>query len=492
MNRRERHGLIAFIALAALLRFATLDAKGFWQDEAGTAFVARLDLLSMLPAISRHETTPPLFFLLSSGWIKLFGSGEVGMRSLAALFGVGVVPAGYLLGREFVSRRTGLVTSGLLAVNPLLIWYSQEARSYSLLVLTSALALWFCARAAASTRSGDLALWAVLACLSLATHYFAVFLVIPEMLWLLHAFGRRRAVLVAIGATIAFGAALFPLALTQRAHGLGAWTAQIGLVSRIVQIPGIFLVGFETPLPLLAAGVAALLAGYGIWLLLRLADEAARRGALLAAGIGATAILLPLLLSLVGIDFLVYKNVIGALVPLTVAVAAGFAVPEAGLRGIAAATALGVVSLIVVVATAWEPKYHREAWREAVQALGPSWSPRAVVATPGAGYRALRYYLPGSQALPAAGASLSEVDVLALRRRPLGAMAPPQLPAATVAPPSPRPGFRLIERRDEYYFKLFRYRAPRPLRVSFGRVARMKLDHDVKPVTLMQPARATN
>src|SRR5436190_43467 len=57
MDRRERAVLIAFIALAVLLRFATLDAKSFWQDEAGTAFVARLGLLSMLHAISRHETT---------------------------------------------------------------------------------------------------------------------------------------------------------------------------------------------------------------------------------------------------------------------------------------------------------------------------------------------------------------------------------------------------------------------------------------------------
>ena len=89
MDRRERAVLIAFIALATLLRFATLDAKSFWQDEAGTAFVARLNILSMLHAISGHETTPPLYFLLTSGWIKLFGSGEVGMRSLAALFGVG-------------------------------------------------------------------------------------------------------------------------------------------------------------------------------------------------------------------------------------------------------------------------------------------------------------------------------------------------------------------------------------------------------------------
>jgi 4-amino-4-deoxy-L-arabinose transferase-like glycosyltransferase len=484
VSRRERLLLLGLIALAALLRFATLDAKGLWEDEAGTAFLARMDLVSMLGEIYRWENTPPLFFLLTSGWVKLFGTGEVGLRSLAALFGVAVVPVGYLLGREFVSPRTGLFTSGLLAVNPLLIWYSQEARAYSLLVLTGALALWFCARATANLRSRDLTLWALAASLSLATHYFAVFLVIPEILWLLYALGRRRAVLVAIGATIGVGAALLPLALAQ-SHEKAAWIAQMGLAGRVVQIPGIFLVGFESPLPLLTAGVAALLAGYGIWLLLRRADKAARKRALIAAGVGAAAILLPLVLALIGLDFFNYKNVIASVVPLTVAVAAGFAAPRAGRRGIGAATALAALSLAVVAATAWEPKYHREAWREAARALGPPGGPRAVVATPTHGEGPLEYYLPGARLRGGGLARVNEIDVLALRRRPLGAIATPRLPPATAPPAPPAPGFRLIERRDQEYFRLFRYRSARGVRVQIGDLERMTVDR-VEPVILVQ------
>jgi mannosyltransferase len=481
---------VALIALAAVMRFATLDAKGLWEDEANVAFLIRMDPLSMLGALVHTERTPPLFFLLAFGWAKLFGSGEVGMRSLSALIGLAVVPVGYLIGREFVSSRTGLVTAALIAVNPLLVWYSQEARAYSLLVLTSALALLFFGRALRGNRPRDLVLWTLTACLSLVTHYFAVFLVVPEMLWLLYRLGPRRPVLAAAGTAIAVGVALLPLALTQRASFRADWITQIGLGSRVVQVPGIFLVGFESPAPLLTAGVAALLAGYGIWLLLRRADEAARRRGLLVGAIGAVAVLLPLAMALVGVDHFIYKNVSGAVVPLTVAVGIGFAAPRAGRLGVAAAVGLAALSGAVVIATAWEPKYHREAWREAAQALGPATGARAVIATPGdAGKSPLEYYLPQSRVLRAGGAWVSEIDVLALRRRPLGAIATPRLPRLSAVPGPPAPGYRLVERRDAEYFKLLRYRASRPQYARIGALEAAAVDR-VDAVVFVQTPRA--
>jgi predicted membrane-bound mannosyltransferase len=488
--RHARIFLLALIALAALLRFATLDAKSLWEDEAVTAFLVRMDVVSMLSALPYTESSPPLFFVLSLGWTTLFGTGEVGLRSLSALVGLAVVPVGFLLGRELVSERTGLVTAGLIAVNPLLIWYSQETRAYSLLVLTSALALLFFNRAVRHNRARDLALWTIAACLSLATHYFALFLVVPEMLWLLYKRGPQQRVLAALGMTTAVGIALLPLALMQRANGSARWITKIDLISRVVPVPAIFLVGFESPLPLLAAGAAAMLAGYGIWLLVRRSDRAEREGALLAAAIGAAGAVLPLALSLVGIDHLNYKNVIGAVVPLTIPVAAGFATPRAGRYGIAAAGCLGALSVAVVVGTAWEPKYHREAWREAAQALGPPLPTRAVVATPYHGRNPLEYYLPRVRLLGRAGAWVSEIDVLALRRRPLGAIATPRLPPATASPTPPRREYRLVERRRTKYFILFRYRAAHSSRVQLGELRGMAVD-TTRPAVLVQGMRRT-
>src|SRR5260221_273001 len=165
----------------------------------------------MLPQLKASESNPPLYYVLAWGWAKAFGTGEIGMRSLSALFGAATVPVAYLIGRELASKRAGLITAAIVAVNPMLIWYSQEARSYAVLVFFGALALLFFVRALNSRHGRDLGLWALASGLALCSHYFAVFAVAIEAAWLLVALrSRGRSVLPAIGAVTAVGLALRP------------------------------------------------------------------------------------------------------------------------------------------------------------------------------------------------------------------------------------------------------------------------------------------
>src|SRR4029077_8977670 len=155
----------------------------------------------------------------------------------------------------------------------------------------------------------------------------------------------------------------------------------ISLSSRVVQIPGIFLVGFEAPDPLLVAGIAAVPAAIGLWLLLARGSARERRASLVAGSVGVGGILFPLALSLAGLDYLNTKNVIAALLPSGVVLAAGLGAPRAGRAGTAAVAMLVIISVAVDIATAWVPKYHREDWRSAAAALGPARPDRAIVAT---------------------------------------------------------------------------------------------------------------
>ena len=184
------------------MRFASLDVQSYHHDEVITAMrVIPGSFGDMLHAVKTSESNPPLYYVLAWGWAKAFGTGEVGLRSLSALFGAATVPLGYCIGAELASRRAGLIAAALVAVNPMLIWYSQEARSYALLVFFCAASLLFFARAL-RTRSGrDLALWALASALALCSHYFAVFAVGIEALWLLVALRSRwRVVLPALRA----------------------------------------------------------------------------------------------------------------------------------------------------------------------------------------------------------------------------------------------------------------------------------------------------
>ena len=90
---RPSYALLGITAVAAIVRFATLDLQSFDHDEAVTAArVIHPSLFDTLSVVGHSERSPPLYYVLAWGWSKLFGTGEVGLRSLSALFGTLTVP----------------------------------------------------------------------------------------------------------------------------------------------------------------------------------------------------------------------------------------------------------------------------------------------------------------------------------------------------------------------------------------------------------------
>src|ERR1700687_4805193 len=131
--------LAGLVILAAALRFSTLDLQSFWYDEAFTpVHVLHRSLWATLRAVSHTENTPPLWYVIAWTDARLLGTGEVALRLPSALAGGATVPVVWAIGRELTGRRAALVAAALVAVNPLFVWYSQEARAYALLVLTVA------------------------------------------------------------------------------------------------------------------------------------------------------------------------------------------------------------------------------------------------------------------------------------------------------------------------------------------------------------------
>src|SRR6266540_2717307 len=131
MNRRWLYALAGITIVGAIVRFATLGVQSYDHDEAVTAArVLHPSLFDTLSVVAHGERSPPLYYILAWGWSRVFGTGEVGLRSLSALIGTLTVPLAYLAAKELINRRTvGLLAAALVALNPYLVWYSQEARS---------------------------------------------------------------------------------------------------------------------------------------------------------------------------------------------------------------------------------------------------------------------------------------------------------------------------------------------------------------------------
>ncbi|HEX6712759.1 MAG TPA: glycosyltransferase family 39 protein [Thermoleophilaceae bacterium] len=435
---RARHlQLLAGITLAgALLRFLTLDVQSYWLDEVATVNILRHGFGDMISAVSSGESTPPLYYVIAWLWSKVFGTGEVGLRSLSALLGTATIPLAFVLGREVAGRRTGLVAAALCAFNPLLVWYSQEARSYALLVLLAGLSLVALLRVLDEPRPRPIVAWAVVSIAAIATHYFAGFLVGAEALWLLHRSASRRPVAIGIAAVGAAAAALLPLALHQRSTGAARFISESSIARRLAQIPKQFAVGYQGPLETLLTVVALVLIAFGVFLLLR----ARLHRPVVFAGLAAAAIAAPLVLALIGPDYLISRNVIPSLLPAAVAVAAGFATTRAG---VAAAVALCAIGLIQAIGVDLDDRYQRDDWRAAAEFIGAADQPRAVIVTPASGAVPMLHYLRDGRRTPESGVDVKELVFVGLAARlPGEAAEPPRPPSVGAA------GFTEVRRRQ--------------------------------------------
>jgi mannosyltransferase len=108
------------------------------DDEAASWGQAK-DSLADLIKRTAHDNYPPLHNLALFAIIKLFGDSEWCLRLPSVIFGVANIVVLYWLGAMTVGRAAGLIGAVLLALSPFHLWYSQEARTYSLLALCATL-----------------------------------------------------------------------------------------------------------------------------------------------------------------------------------------------------------------------------------------------------------------------------------------------------------------------------------------------------------------
>jgi 4-amino-4-deoxy-L-arabinose transferase-like glycosyltransferase len=426
--------LAALTALGVAVRFASLGVQSYHHDEIITA--ARVipgSFGHMLSEVRTSESNPPLYYVLAWGWAKAFGSGEVGLRSLTALFGAATVPVAYMIGRELASWRAGLIAAAIVAVNPMLIWYSQESRSYALLVFFGALSLLFFARALRTHADRDLGLWALASALALLSHYFAFFVVGIEAVWLLVALRTRRAeALAAVGAVTVVALPLLPLLTAQTNPAHIGWIEHSSLSTRVFETGVSFLAGetghviAEPPreryalIPVVLVGAALLLVAFR-----GTRREKQATGLGLAVGLGV--VLLASSAALAGKDYFVERNLLPALVPLGAAVAVGFASSGARRAGLACAALLCVYWLAFDIYVTRTPNLQRPDFRNLAERLGPPARPRAIVTWKLAA-DPIRFYLDdGSRRAYRGVVPVREIDLVS---KPVVARRPPGLPPA--------------------------------------------------------------
>jgi hypothetical protein len=320
---------------------------------------------------------------------------------LSAVFATLTVPVAYEAARLVAGKRAALVVGLLTAFSPAMVWYSQEARAYAMVLFLCAVALLFFLRALDGWARRDLVVWAAASVLATATHYFALFALVPMALWVLLRGPGLRHVLPVFAGMGAGLLAILPMLLHQQEHGGVFWIGDIPLWPRIRDTVFFFAAGQEGVSTMEDHRDEVFAAGLAFFFLCAVAaflwsKPAVRRRLLLVVWVAGGFLLLPYLASLFGSDYILERNLLPAWIPVTIVIAAGLTVPRLKWFGPAVA---GVVCLafagVVLAAVPRNPERQRDDWAAVARTIGPPAEDRIVEVSPWWHARSLRIYMPG-------------------------------------------------------------------------------------------------
>lgn len=125
------------IALGVLLRVREyLFDRSLWLDESMLAFdLLHSSLHGLLKPLAYYQTPPVAFALTQKLVIQTLGSSEYSFRLVPLLAGVASLPLFYLVAIQMIAPRVVPIALGLFAIAMPLVYYSSEAKQYSLDVL---------------------------------------------------------------------------------------------------------------------------------------------------------------------------------------------------------------------------------------------------------------------------------------------------------------------------------------------------------------------
>ncbi|MGH7742011.1 MAG: glycosyltransferase family 39 protein [Candidatus Eiseniibacteriota bacterium] len=153
----------------------------------------------------------PLYSLVVHLWCAIAGGNEAALRAPSAWCGVATVPVLAWLAARWLGRETAGWAAWLAALSPFLVWYSQEARPYAMMILlvcvSSALMLEL---ARLGTRRATVLYGASVMSGVLAAPAFAFVLPLHLRWWLADAARRRRRLIQAAVLLLALAVVALP------------------------------------------------------------------------------------------------------------------------------------------------------------------------------------------------------------------------------------------------------------------------------------------
>lgn len=156
------------------LRLYRLGYHDFWYDEVCTAIY--------FPNPAYHDWNAPLYLVFLRFWIKIFGISEFSLRFPSLFFNFLSVIITFFLGKELFNNKVGVFASLLIGLSPFHLWYAQEARDYSMVLVLGTASSYFLVKAIKDDKNFIRIFFLLTAAGGLYANYFYMVLFLTQII----------------------------------------------------------------------------------------------------------------------------------------------------------------------------------------------------------------------------------------------------------------------------------------------------------------------
>jgi hypothetical protein len=203
--------VMLLIVAAGLMRFYELGSKHLWLDEQITMILANWKVGDIISYLRNNpgQYQQPLYFIICH-YLQHLG-GVWAVKAFSAAMGTGALVFIYLSARELAGWKAALLTLLMSSVSWFQLYYSQEARMYSFLLLISFASLYFALKIPSRNRKYDvlyITAFTITNIIGLYLHYFYAVFLVSEVSWMVftcmtYEADERRRFLKQLGISIA-------------------------------------------------------------------------------------------------------------------------------------------------------------------------------------------------------------------------------------------------------------------------------------------------
>jgi 4-amino-4-deoxy-L-arabinose transferase-like glycosyltransferase len=178
---KQGYVLAAILFIGAALRIYGLDS-GLWYDEIVTLIESVRPPLREIVTHFPSQNDHLLYSVLGHISIGIFGENAWSLRLPAFLFGLLSLPIVYVLGVSVTSRFEATAAAALLAISYHHIWFSQNARGYTILLFCALLATHLLLRGLRTNQRSDFVAFGVVTALAAYAHLTMIIVAVAQAL----------------------------------------------------------------------------------------------------------------------------------------------------------------------------------------------------------------------------------------------------------------------------------------------------------------------